>query len=128
MTGNDIYLSALAKIGECASEERTDDYAERAPYILASAVSDLAALDRSYRAMRDGEAAEPFSGVYLPLEDDFPLSDRFASVVSDYLASMLTATEDEALSDTLFDRFCRGVALITAEIPAERRKITDIYG
>ena len=40
----------------------------------------------------------------------------------------LTVDEDGELSDTFFDKFCTAVAAITAEIPAERQKILDVYG
>ncbi len=102
--------------------ERNDDYAERAPYILASVSSDLAALNAQYT----GEASA-FEGSYLALSEPFPLHARFAGAASDYLASLLTIDEDEALSDRFFDSFCRAVAKITAEIPGERQKILDIY-
>lgn len=127
MTCNDIYLAALRKFGDTAAEGRSEDYAERAPYILANVISDLSALDGQYRAMR-GEKATPFARVRIELEDTFPLSDRFAGAVSDHLAAMLTVDEDSELSDTFFDKFCTAVAAITAEIPAERQKILDVYG
>ena len=127
MTCNDIYLAALRKFGDTAEEGRSEDYAERAPYILANVIADLSALDGQYRAMQ-GEQATPFTGVRIELEDEFPLSDRFAGAVSDHLAAMLTVDEDGELSDTFFDKFCTAVAAITAEIPAERQKILDVYG
>ncbi len=126
MTCNDIYLSALGKMGERPSVPRNDDYAERAPYILGSVLSDLSSLNGQYLSAR-GEEGESFEGSYIALTDDFPLHPRFAGVVSDYLASLLTIDEDEAVSDKFFDAFCHGVAKITAEIPAERQKILDVY-
>lgn len=127
MTCKEIYLAALRKFGEVAEEGRSKDYAERAPYILANVMADLSALNGRYCAMH-GEAATPFRGVRIELEDTFPLCERFAGVVSDYLAAMLTVDEDSELSDTFFDKFCSAVAAITAEIPAERQKILDVYG
>ncbi len=127
MTCNDIYLAALGKMGEKPSSPRNDDYAERAPYILASVSSDLSALNEKYASFK-GETATPYTGSYLALTAAFPLHDRFASAASNYLASLLTVDEDEALSDKFFDAFCRTVAKITAEIPAERQKILDVYG
>ena len=127
MTCKDIYLAALRKLGDTAEEERCEDYAERAPYILASVMADLSALNAQYCATR-GEEATAFRGVRVELEDAFPLSERFSGAVSDHLAAMLTVDEDSELSDTFFDKFCTAVAAITAEIPAERQKILDVYG
>ena len=127
MTCNEIYLAALRKLGDTAQEERCEDYAERAPYILANVIADLSALNGQYCAVQ-GEKATPFAGVRIELEDEFPLCDRFAGAVSDHLAAMLTVDEDGELSDTFFDRFCTAVATVTAEIPAERQKILDVYG
>ncbi|MBO5306312.1 MAG: hypothetical protein J6B12_06065, partial [Clostridia bacterium] len=50
MLCNQIYKKALRLIGETEPDEaRTEDYMERAPYILANAVSDLRMLDSHYR-------------------------------------------------------------------------------
>lgn len=127
MTCKEIYLAALRKFGDVAEEGRSEDYAERAPYILANVIADLSTLNGQYCAMQ-GRTATPFAGVRIELEDEFPLCDRFAGAVSDHLAAMLTVDEDGELSDTFFDKFCTAVAAITAEIPAERQKILDVYG
>lgn len=130
MLCSQIYKKALRLIGEIEPDDaRTEDYMERAPYILANAVSDLRMLDSYYRrAFSLGEQAlNAEHELCLPLSEPFPLSDRFAGAVSAYLASILLIDEDSALSDKLYDKFCLGITAITQEIPAERQKILDMY-
>lgn len=125
-----IYKKALRLMGEVEPDEaRTQDYMERAPYILANAVSDLRILDSHYRHAFSLEAQVTNSEheLCLPLSEEFPLSDRFAGAVSAYLASTLLIDENSALSDKLYDKFCLGITAITEEIPAERQKILDMY-
>ncbi len=127
MTCNELYISALRKVGEVAADDRAADYAERAPYLLASVISDLVRLDAQYRLSLGEEPPAPFAAAYISLDDEFPLHARFAGAVSDYLASYLVADEDDRLSDRFFDAFCRAVARLVSEIPAERQKILDMY-
>ncbi|MBQ7380607.1 MAG: hypothetical protein IJW69_00830 [Clostridia bacterium] len=130
MLCSQIYKKALRLIGEIEPDDaRTEDYMERAPYILANAVSDLRMLDSYYRrAFSLGEQALNVEHeLCLPLSEPFPLSDRFVGAVSAYLASILLIDEDSALSDKLYDKFCLGITAITQEIPAERQKILDMY-
>ena len=125
-----IYKKALRLIGETQPDEaRTEDYLERAPYILANAVSDLSRLDVFYREALSLEPQNLKEGteLCLPLSETFPLSKRFVSAASAYLASLLVIDENPTLSDKLYDKFCVGVTAITAEIPAERQKILDRY-
>ncbi len=130
MLCSQIYKKALRLIGEIEPDDaRTEDYLERAPYILATAVSDLRMLDAYYRrafSLGEQELKSEYE-LFLPLSEKFPLSDRFVGAVSAYLASILLIDEDSALSDKLYDTFCVGVTAITQEIPAERQKILDMY-
>ncbi len=130
MLCSQIYKKALRLIGEIEPDDaRTEDYLERAPYILANAVSELRRLDAYYReAFSLGEQVlAPDTELCLPLSEPFPLSARFVGAVSAYLASILLIDEDSALSDKLYDRFCLGVTAITEEIPAQKQKILDMY-
>ena len=125
-----IYKKALRLIGETSPDEaRTEDYLERAPYILANAVNDLSRLDVFYREAFGLPAQTKKEGteLCLPLSETFPLSKRFVGAVSAYLASLLVIDEDPSLSDKLYDKFCVGVTAITQEIPAERQRILDMY-
>lgn len=129
MKCQDIYKSALRMIGENGREDRTADYLERTPYILANAVSDLKVLDGYYRKAHSLPEQPEISGaeVCLPLSESFPLSDRFAGAVTAYLASILLIDENTILSDKFYDRFCMAVTAITGEIPAETEKILERY-
>lgn len=129
MKCQDIYKAALRLIGENGREDRTADYLERTPYILANAVSDLKTLDGYYRKAHSlPERTEvPGTEVCLPLSEDFPLADRFMGAVSAYLASILLVDENTSLSDKFYDRFCMSVTAITGEIPAETEKILERY-
>ena len=130
MRCSEIYKKALRLIGETEPDEaRTEDYLERAPYILANAVSDLRMLDSYYRSAFSlkEQVLNPSHELCLPLSEPFPLSDRFISAVSVYLASILLIDENVELSDKLYDKFCVAVTVITQEIPAERQKILNMY-
>lgn len=130
MLCKDIYKKALRLIGETRPDEaRTEDYLERAPYILANAVNDLSRLDIFYREALSLEPQKIKEGteLCLPLSETFPLSRRFVNVACAYLASLLIIDENPTLSDKIYDSFCVGVSAITEEIPAERQKILDRY-
>ncbi len=130
MLCSQIYKKALRLIGEIEPDDaRTEDYLERAPYILANAVSELRMLDVHYRRAfkLDEQVLAPDTELCLPLSERFPLCARFVYAVSAYLASILLIDEDSTLSDKLYDKFCVAVTAITEEIPAERQKILDMY-
>lgn len=126
MTNKDIYLGALALIAEPVTEG-AEDYAERAPYIMANFISENSALDGQYRLFLGAEKAGGGSPVYAAFDEEFPLSARFASAAQYYLASMLIADEDVDRADVFFDRFCTAMADILSEIPAMCEKIVSAY-
>ena len=127
MQNKEIYKGALGLLGEPLDEMYAEDYAERAPYIIANFISENAKLDAQYRVFR-GEAATGFpSSVYASLDDVFPLCARFASAAEYYLASMLIDSEDGDRADGFFDRYCKALSDILAEIPAMREKIMNAY-
>ena len=132
MLNKEIYRGALKLLGEPFDEARTEDYADRAPYIIANFISENASWDAKYRAFR-GEAAAhsrslSCSSVYASLDGAFPLSARYVSAAEYYLASMLFDGEDGDRADDFFDRYCKALADILAEIPAVREKIMNVYG
>ena len=65
--------------------------------------------------------------VCIPLENDFPLSDRFVSAAALYLAAMLVLDSDESLSDKLYALFCDEMSEISGEIPAVIESIANRY-
>ena len=128
MLNKEIYRGALGLLSELGSEERAEDYAERAPYILANFISETAAADLQYRKFRGEDGGMAEAAVYVSLDDAFPLSPRFASAAEYYLASMLIDDEDGDRADGFFDRYCKALSDILAEIPAMREKILNVYG
>ena len=127
MTNKDIFLGALALIAEPQGLSAAD-YEERAPYIIAGFLSENAALDNQYRHAMGEVVKKHRHPAYASLDEEFPLSDRFATPAQFYLASMLISDEDTDRADDLFDRFCTGMTGIMAEIPAVAEKITNAYG
>ena len=127
MTNQEIYTATLRLLGEPSDEDRTEDYAERAPYILANFISDNAAVDKQYRQFTGAEEVTVKHSIYVPLTETFPLSDRFAPAAQFYLAYLLVSEEDPERSDTFFDRFCTAISTILAELPATREKILNVY-
>ena len=127
MTNKDIFLGALALVGEPVGLDAAD-YAERAPYIIANFITENTALDDKYRAAVGAGPKTAVCHVFASDEEAFPLLPRFSSAAQYYLASMLIADEDDARSDGFFDKFCTAMADIMAEIPAVSSAIVDVYG
>ena len=124
----DIYSAALALIGQSLESPDVADYDERAPYLIASFCSTVKKLDVDIRRAKKLEAQNKFSPVCLALEDTFPLCDELTSAASLYVAAMLVIDEDEALSDSIYDKYCDAIATIMAEgYSSESKSIIDIY-
>ena len=127
MTNKEIYQGALALIAE-PDGSGAEDYAERAPYIIANFITENSALDDRYRLFIGAEDKKAAFPVYAALDDVFPLLSRFSSAAQYYLASMLIADEDMERSDGFFDRYCTAMSDILSEIPAMCERITNVYG
>ena len=122
-----VYLTALKLIGEVDCSLSESELAERAPYIGAALCREAASLDRAYRkAFGIGESKE-FEGLYLDLNAEFPLADRFAPAAAYFMAAMLILDEDTELYEKLFERWCDALASISAEIPFVKGSTTDVY-
>ena len=122
-----IYDAALRALGMSNGHEFDCDYAERAPYLIATFCSDAAQMDRDYRETHKLPAQEEFNEVYLPLEQNFPLYKRFSRPAVFYLASMLVIEENEALSERMFEIYCDALSTAVSEIPFKKGKTVDIY-
>ena len=127
MKCNEIFKTALCLLNEKGAEDENGDYAERAPYIISSMISEAAGADKRFRAANGMEAQPPFSSVCTEMSEDFPLCDRFASAAAFYLASLLIIDFNEELSDTFYDRYCDSMASISCELPATAEKIRNVY-
>ena len=78
MTNKDIYMGAMALIAE-PEAALAEDYAERAPFILANFISENAALDNQYRRAHGKKALSDDLVIFASPDDAFPLSSRFAA-------------------------------------------------
>ena len=119
VTNRDIYKNALSLIGERVSEENCEDYEERAEYILPAFYCTVKSIDKKLRKAQGKEAQPTFSAVHASLEHEFPLLDCFASPAALYLAAMLVIEVDQELSDSLYDKYCDGIASIAAYTSCE---------
>ena len=127
MTGQGLYDAALRMIAEIGGGGSADDYAERAPYLLAAFCCENGTADAEYRSAHGLGKQAAFSRVFLELAEEFPLCERFAYPAECYLASMLLMDENETLSDKLYDRYCDSISTVYAELPAQSGGIVDRY-
>ncbi len=108
-------------IGTEAGASNIEDYAERAPYLIASFCSMARYIDKKLRR-RDGLVKQQaFSPVFLGLDSAFPLCERLAATASLYLAAMLVIEENPSLSDSLYDKYCDSISSLSTELGADAR-------
>jgi hypothetical protein len=122
-----IYDTALKLLGEVECTASEAELQERAPYIAAALCTEVSALDRAYREAFGMEKETKINDLYIDLDTDFPLADRFAPAAAYYMAAMLILDEDTELYEKLFDRFCDALASISAEIPFVKGSIANVY-
>ena len=127
MTYRNVFTQALALLGEDTSCNYAADYLARAPFLLATVVSELAESDARYRASHgeDGKVAEPADTV--DMNGELCLSGIFTPAVVYYLASMLIFDTDEKKSDALYDKFCDLCAKIESRLPFSVEKTAQRY-
>ena len=111
-----IYESALARLGESLNENDNSDYEERAPYLVAAFCSEAQERDKAWKASSGIGSQSTWNPVFISLDEAVPLSERFASAAAFYVAAMLVVESDEALSDKLYDRFCDAISTIDSNI------------
>ena len=116
LTNRDIYKNALSLIGERINGAVSDDYEERAEYILPAFFCVAKSTDKKLRKIEGKENQPSFNPVHTPLDNEFPLSDSFVSTAALYLAAMLVIDENSELSDTLYDKYCDNIASIAASL------------
>jgi len=126
MKNKDIYSTALSILAQSNVEGENEDYAERAPFLIAAFCNEVAELDKLARAMLQLPEVQ-FNCTWLPLDEDFPLIERFASVAAKYLAAMLVVDEDSDLFDRLYDIYCDAISRIREELPSAIENIVNKY-
>lgn len=122
-----IYDASLRILAESTVDGDNADYEERAPYLIAAFCTQVEDLDVALRHSLGESTQHDFNAVYVSLEDEFPLLDRFAPAAALYLASMLVMDDLEALSDRLYERYCDHISKICDQLPAVSTSITDRY-
>ena len=127
MLCSEILNAALKFLGEVGDENENPDYAERAPFIIASFVGEASGADKLYREANGLDKNELPDRVYFPLESEFPLADRFIPPCTHYLASILISDENPELSESYYDRYCDSISAILAALPSRSESITDVY-
>ena len=127
MLCSDLLTAALKLLGEAGDADDNPDYAERAPYIIASFVGEAREVDQKYRLSHGLEESDHAERVYVPLDEDFPLVDRLFSPCVFYLASILISDESPELSESYYDRYCDSISAICASLPSLKESIADIY-
>ena len=124
----DVYNHALSIISESPGSALNEDYKERTQYLLASWCTELARMDKNYRASVGEPQGSSFSSVILELDADFPFCDRFAPAAAYFVASMLVSEENSELSDKLYSKYSDAISSLAQEVPATVESISDIYG
>jgi hypothetical protein len=127
MKNKDIYTSAINLLAQNADENINEDYEERAPYLIASFCNEISEMDSAVRKALGIEKGSCFDRVWIDLEEDFPMLDRFVSAAIKYLAAMLVIDEDGDLSDKLYEMYCDGISKIRSQIPCILEKTANRY-
>ena len=127
MKNRDIYTSALCILAQSSKSGDNEDYEERAPYIIANFLCDVAELDELARKLLGLPPREEFNQIWQPLDSEFPFIDKFASAASKYLAAMLVLPDDEDLFEKLYGFYCDCISRIKEELPSFIEKIVNKY-
>ena len=127
MQNKSIFDSALRLLAESTEPCDVEDYAERAPYLLATFCTEVADVDAALRKMENSAPAKSFHSVFMPLQDTFPLLPRFSSAAAYYLAAMLIIDEDADASDRFYDKYCDSISKICASLQAISHPIKNKY-
>ncbi len=127
MTNKDIYVNSLAILAESLNEGDNDDYEERAPYLLAAFCTEARDTDACLRSALDEPEAKDFNAVFIPLENDFPLLERFSCAAAFYLAAMLIIDDFPEMSDRIYHKYSDAMSTICSSVPASCESIRNRY-
>lgn len=127
MTNREIYEGALAMIAEDSGEGDTDDYEERAPYIIASFCALTESINKGICLSESTTPPSNINPVCLALDSTFPFNQRLAQPAVLYTAAMLVIDEDMDLSDSLYEKYCDSISSISDSFPCSLESITNRY-
>ena len=111
ITYNDIYLHALALIGETPSDA-TADYSDRADLLFPDVIASLG----------DASTLDGWSPAKVQKTDQFALDAMLEPAAAELLASFLIEPEDHDFAARLAERSAR-----TARIAADVGSVRDVY-
>lgn len=100
---------------------------EKFPYALAAVCSNLAKLDRLYRAEHECEPQAEFCEFYLDIPDEFPLCERFFYPCSMFVSSMVLIDVDEKKSDEFYEKYASVVSKIADELSFKSGSTVEKY-
>lgn len=128
MTNRDVYAAALHVVCESDVRGDTSDYEERAPYLLATLISQLSALDAALRDSLGVAGNKITPSVFVGLDEEFPLCDSLYGSAVYYLAAMLVIDENETLYERLFALYSDSISLLQDSQAFKTHPIVDVYG
>lgn len=105
----------------------TDDFKERAPYIIASFCGMAATADRHYRRAFSLGAQRAFNRAKLELSESFPLCDRFSCAATAFLAATLISVDNPDLASHLRELSRQELSSAYDEIPATLHSVINVY-
>lgn len=123
MTCHDIYIAALALIGEAKDNTGTADYAARAPHLLSVIFSRFARVSEELSGAQISRVSLNISS----LSQAFPLDERLAALTSEVLASMLIIDEYPEISGMLASRADADLKMIESGIVSVT-STREVYG
>lgn len=127
MLCSEILAASLKLLGEAGGIDDNADYAERAPYIIASFIGEAIDVDKKYRLANNIEGDADFEGVFIDLDQEFPLCERLISPAVLYLSSMLLSDESPELSEDYYERYCDSISSVCSSLPFDSQDIKNCY-
>lgn len=103
------------------------ELANKFPFALGVVCGNLSTLDKQYRKVKGLQEQGEFSSFYLDVEEDFPLSDRFAYPCVLFVSSMMLIDVDDKVSDAFYEKYADVVSKIVLEIPFENGSTEEKY-
>ncbi|MBQ8415889.1 MAG: hypothetical protein IJX13_03165 [Clostridia bacterium] len=129
MRCREIFDAAIRVVCEdVTSTEGLEDYADRAPYLLATFLSQCAPIDKRYRKVNGLSPVTYEETAAVNMEADFPLCSVFFPAAIYYLSAMLVIDESETLSDKFFSLYTDAIVSIQADLACMQEQIVDRYG
>ena len=122
-----IFLDALQLLNINEDSEMCVEFADRAPFIIASMCLEVGNIDVLYRKANGLSNPPVFNPTEFKLNSFFPLADRFITPAGFYVASMLISDTNIELGDYFFDKYCDSMSKIVESLPADISGTKNVY-